>query len=144
MKLAEVVAFAVAVAAVATGCSDRERELRAREERQRQRRLEETEREEARKRAEAAATSTATSEPSGVTTDGHRLPAEVIPEAFAHPDYPTVSRSGTGDIFYLEEPDRGPHVTEVAIPGPAGLRFSEHRHCELDHATLVCSGATGG
>src|SRR5262245_29978029 len=55
------------------------------------------------------------------------------------PEYPTPALAGTEQLFLLEEPPRGPHLTTVRMPDRAGLRFSEHAVCEIDAAHIVCS-----
>ncbi|MCC6749198.1 MAG: hypothetical protein IT371_16165 [Deltaproteobacteria bacterium] len=66
----------------------------------------------------------------------------VLPEKGPHPDYPTPRAAGTEQLFLAEEPDRGPRPTSVALPSKKGLRASVHAHCDLDHATFVCSRGT--
>ncbi|MBN2495320.1 MAG: hypothetical protein JXR96_12055 [Deltaproteobacteria bacterium] len=61
------------------------------------------------------------------------------PERGPHPQFPTAELAGTAGIFLLEEPSRGPHVTEVEIPDSRGLSWSFHVHCELALRTMACS-----
>src|SRR5262252_2278416 len=63
-------------------------------------------------------------------------PAELRP----HPDYPTAALAGTEELFLLEEPPRGPHVTDVKLPDPSQLKFTESAFCELTTSRLVCAG----
>jgi hypothetical protein len=58
-----------------------------------------------------------------------------------HPDYPTPAMAGTEELFLLEEPPRGPHVTDVKLPDRSGLKFAEHAACELAAGRLVCGPA---
>jgi len=58
-----------------------------------------------------------------------------------HPDYPTAALAGTEELFLLEEPPRGPHVTDVKLPDRGQLKFGEHAYCELTQSRLVCTGA---
>jgi hypothetical protein len=67
--------------------------------------------------------------------------ASVEPARRPHAEYPTPAMAGTEQLFLLEEPPRGPHVTQVRLPERASLRFAEHAHCEVGLARLVCSGA---
>ncbi|MBI5488988.1 MAG: hypothetical protein HY905_16760 [Deltaproteobacteria bacterium] len=65
------------------------------------------------------------------------LPSEPGP----HPDYPTPVAAGTKDLFLLEEPVRGPHVTEVRLPAAPGLAWTESAHAQLDAAGFALSAA---
>src|SRR5688572_3136888 len=67
--------------------------------------------------------------------------SEPTPGVRPHAEYPTAAMAGTEELFLLEEPPRGPHVTQVRLPERASLRFAEHAHCEIGAARLVCSGA---
>ncbi len=57
------------------------------------------------------------------------------------PDYPTAALAGTEELFLLEEPPRGPHVTDVKLPERGQLKFTEHAYCELTGSRLVCAAA---
>src|SRR5262249_49588217 len=57
------------------------------------------------------------------------------------PAYPTARAAGTEELFLLEEPPRGPHVTDVKLPDRSQLKFTEHTFCELTQNRLVCSAA---
>src|SRR5262245_26454916 len=63
------------------------------------------------------------------------------PEVKPHPDYPTPALAGTQELFLLEEPPRGPHVTDVKLPDRSLLKFSDHAYCELTLSRLTCSAA---
>src|SRR5687767_9585863 len=55
-----------------------------------------------------------------------------LPEAGPHPDYPTTVASGTGKIFTLEDPDRGPKVpTTYKLPPRGTLSWTTHGYCDL-------------
>ncbi len=71
---------------------------------------------------------------------GSRDPA-LLPEDGPHGMYPTPRRAGTEDLFFLEEPVRGPHVTRVRPPSSAGLTVTRHAHCELHGAGVACGAA---
>src|SRR5262249_40051180 len=60
-----------------------------------------------------------------------------------HPDYPTAALAGTEELFLLEEPPRGPHVTDVKLPDRGQVRSGEPGYCELTQtpSRLVCAGA---
>jgi len=58
-----------------------------------------------------------------------------------HADYPTPALAGTEELFLLEEPPRGPHVTDVKLPDRSPLKLTEYGYCELTQSRLVCSGA---
>src|SRR5678816_4092636 len=76
-------------------------------------------------------------------TEPHEPPQPLTPETANErrpdPDYPTAAMAGTEELFLIEEPPRGPHVTNVRLPDRSRLRFSEHAHCELAPARLVCA-----
>jgi hypothetical protein len=83
------------------------------------------------------------SSPGDLAADTTRRAAELGPD----PDYPTPVVAGTKDLFLLEEPVRGAHVTEVALPAAADLAWTEHAYAELDAAGFAVSAAgpaTGG
>ncbi len=71
---------------------------------------------------------------------GRPIPPDLIPSG-AHAQYPTARRAGTADLFFIEEPVRGPHVTHVDKPPRRGLTFSRHGHCSVTGTGLAC-GAT--
>src|SRR5262245_57463198 len=56
-------------------------------------------------------------------------------------EYPTPAMSGTEELFLIEEPPRGPHVTNVRVPDRSQLRFAEHAYCEVGPTRLACSPA---
>src|SRR5262249_27014583 len=60
-----------------------------------------------------------------------------------HPDYPTPAMAGTEELFLLEEPPRGPHVTDVKLPDRAAVRFVEHASCDVVVGRVVCSASRG-
>ncbi len=65
-----------------------------------------------------------------------------LPERGPHPDYPTPVAAGTGDLFVLEEPDRGPAAPiDFPLPGTVGLAWSSHANCEAGAETVTCSKA---
>jgi hypothetical protein len=79
---------------------------------------------------------TKASEPRAVDPPpGPRDPTQRPPS----PDYPTPAMAGTEELFLIEEPLRGPHVTDVKLPDRAELRFTEHTACELVVSRLVCA-----
>lgn len=57
----------------------------------------------------------------------------------ADPDYPTPRRAGTEDLFFIEEPMRGPHVTKLAMPDRSKLKIQSRAYCEIDELTVVCT-----
>jgi hypothetical protein len=67
--------------------------------------------------------------------------AASAPATRPHPDYPTPKMAGTEELFLIEEPPRGPHVTSVRLPDRNHLRFTEHAVCEVAAARLICSGS---
>lgn len=68
-------------------------------------------------------------------------PEGLLAESGPDPDYPTPVIAGTNDLFLMEEPIRGPHVTEVALPDAATLAWTEHARAEVDEAGVVVSAA---
>ncbi len=65
-------------------------------------------------------------------------PPAVLPP---HPEYPTAAMAGTEELFLLEEPPRGPHVTNVELPDRTRLRTTEHAGCEVGPVRLACSSS---
>jgi len=60
----------------------------------------------------------------------------------AHPRFPTAASAGSEGIFALEEPDRGPLVTTLALPPEGGGEtVTMHGHCEIDYDAIVCGPA---
>jgi hypothetical protein len=55
--------------------------------------------------------------------------------------YPTARKAGTADLFFLEDPVRGPHVTRVRKPSKSGLRMTTHGNCTITGGGLACSAA---
>src|SRR5262245_39762472 len=70
-----------------------------------------------------------------------RQPAEPPVSKPPGADYPTPALAGTEELFLIEEPPRGPHVTNVKLLNRAALKFTEHLYCEVGPARLVCSAA---
>jgi hypothetical protein len=69
----------------------------------------------------------------------HPAPPDLI--AGADPMYPTARKAGTSDLFFLEDPVRGPHVTRVPKPSRSGLVMTKHAHCQVSGTLLACSEA---
>lgn len=67
-------------------------------------------------------------------------PAAPDPADKSHPDYPTARLAGTEDIFFLEEPDRGPWLKEVEAPKATGP-WRWHAACEDAWGDLACGPA---
>lgn len=69
----------------------------------------------------------------------------VLPESGPHPDYPTPLAAGTSNIFFLEEPDRGPPAPKKAnLPPRDSLVWTTHAHCETTKTAFACSAAASG
>lgn len=69
----------------------------------------------------------------------------VLPESGPHPDYPTPVAAGTSNIFFLEDPDRGPPAPKKAnLPPRSSLVWSTHAYCETNKTTFACSAAASG
>lgn len=66
-------------------------------------------------------------------------PPDLIPGA--DPMYPTPRKAGTADLFFLEEPVRGPHVTRVSRPSRARLTMTRHANCTVTGGGIACSEA---
>lgn len=64
-------------------------------------------------------------------------PIDPLPPG-AHQNFPTPRRAGTEDLFFVEEPVRGPHVTKLAMPDRKTLAFELRAYCEIDELTVVC------
>tara|TARA_R110002096_G_scaffold350395_3_gene543598 strand:- start:48084 stop:49856 length:1773 start_codon:yes stop_codon:yes gene_type:complete len=56
--------------------------------------------------------------------------------------FPTASAAGTKELFFLEEPDRGKHITKVAIPA-GGKTTMKSGFCEVDEHDVVCVPGAG-
>lgn len=75
----------------------------------------------------------------GPTPDGGL--AEVGP----HPDYPTPIAAGTSNIFFLEDPDRGPPAPKKAsFPPRNSLVWTTHAFCETSKTRFACSAQANG
>jgi hypothetical protein len=59
--------------------------------------------------------------------------------AAPHPDYPVAAQTGADDIFLLEEPRRGPHVTGAVLPDRNQLKLSDAAYCEIQPGGAACS-----
>jgi len=69
--------------------------------------------------------------PAGASAEARAETRRAEPELRPHPDYPTPALAGTQELFLLEEPPRGPHVTDVKLPDRSQLKFTDHAYCEL-------------
>ena len=58
------------------------------------------------------------------------------------PEYPTAAAAGTKELFFLEEPDRGEHITIVPFPADGKITMKSGR-CELDEHDVVCVPGPG-
>ena len=68
-----------------------------------------------------------------------------LAESGPHPDYPTPIAAGTSNIFFLEDPDRGPLAPKKAnLPPRGSLVWTTHAYCETNKTTLACSAAASG
>jgi hypothetical protein len=77
----------------------------------------------------------------GPTPDANTALAESGP----HPDYPTPIAAGTSNIFFLEDPDRGPPAPKkAAIPPRGSLAWTTHAYCDTFKTSFACSTATTG
>lgn len=71
--------------------------------------------------------------------------ASALAESGPHPDYPTPLAAGTSNIFFLEDPDRGPPLPRKAKLPPAGsLAWTTHAHCDTNKTSFACSSAASG
>ncbi len=59
------------------------------------------------------------------------------------PMFPTEITAGTAQIFFLEQPERGRHITEATVPPARTLTWTRHAYCELGATGMVCSKAPG-
>jgi hypothetical protein len=84
--------------------------------------------------------------PPAAALDAGRPGAQLspVPDTRAHPDYPTARRAGTEELFVVEEPSRGPHVTRVTMPDRANLSFELKAYCEIGHDTVICTDKPPG
>lgn len=68
-----------------------------------------------------------------------------LAEAGPHPDYPTPLAAGTSNIFFLEDPDRGPPAPKKAsLPSRGSLAWTTHAYCETNKTSFACSTQTTG
>ena len=68
-----------------------------------------------------------------------------LAESGPHPDYPTPLAAGTSNIFFLEDPDRGPPLpTRANIPPRGALAWTTHAYCSLMKTSFACSAAAKG
>ncbi len=56
-----------------------------------------------------------------------------------HPSYPTPEAAGTQAVYLLEEPERGPLVTEAPEAKPE-LEWSDESYCEVLWGGVACAG----
>ena len=61
-----------------------------------------------------------------------------------HPDYPTPVAAGTSNIFFLEDPERGPPLPKTTLPSPRSLVWTTHAYCDTSKTTFACSAASAG
>jgi hypothetical protein len=73
--------------------------------------------------------------------DGGSGRGVLVGERAPHPDYPTPALAGTEELFLLEEPPRGPHITDVKLPERSELHFTVHPYCELTASRLICAAS---
>ncbi len=89
--------------------------------------------------ADAATLAAALDAGAADATPARPQPPDLIPHA--DPMYPTARKAGTADLFFLEEPVRGPHVTRVRRPSRAGLRATKHAYCTVTGGGIACGEA---
>ena len=71
--------------------------------------------------------------------------AGALAESGPHPDYPTPVAAGTSNIFFLEDPERGPPLPRSAnLPPRGSLAWTTHAYCDTNKTTFACSAAASG
>ena len=87
-----------------------------------------------RARAKRAAKKNAAAEAKVAQAEAKVAQAEKAP----HPDFPNAAQASTDGIFLLEEPERGPLVSALAMPDLGVLKWSTHAWCDSGHAGVEC------
>lgn len=93
------------------------------------------------RKAKKTAAAKADKKASAKATAAKKKPAPNVVEKVPHPDFPTAAMARTDDIFLLEEPDRGPLVTQFSLPATGALQWTTHGWCELDYDDVICGAA---